>query len=466
MKEQQNHDIAAPNQDDIQAILHKVIIAHQQALTLLEQTEAAYSRLVPHQLLSLLQARSIVDIKLGDQVERKMTIMFSDIRDFTPLSESMTPAENFEFINSYLSLMEPVISRHHGIIDKFIGDAIMALFEKGADEALNGAIDMLEKLAYYNTGRQRAGYPPIQIGIGLNSGMVMIGTVGGINRMDSTVIGDAVNLAARLEEATKIYDIPLIISHNTLYDLDTPAAYHFRFLDRIRVKGKAQPLSIYEVFDNDAPRLRQQKTKTREDFEQAVAHYHLKDIALALPRFERCVTLCPDDIPARIYLERCREYQATQRHFGTGELDLPLLWKVEFETGIERVDAAHQALLQRINQHATRIRQNEPTDFDDLFLFVQQHCDYLFPFEEALMRKHLYPFVDSHTHEHQHFIANYRNLLKQFRSGCHDQRYLAYRIELLLLDWFASHANKADRHFARYMQNTISRQTATILGAK
>ncbi|PJC02786.1 MAG: histidine kinase, partial [Gallionellales bacterium CG_4_9_14_0_8_um_filter_59_50] len=116
MSDNQNDDIPPTiSQDGIQDILHKVIIAHQQALALLQQTETAYSRLVPHQLLSLLQARSIVDVKLGDQVERKMTILFTDIRDFTSLSESMTPAENFEFINSYLSQMEPVISRHHGI---------------------------------------------------------------------------------------------------------------------------------------------------------------------------------------------------------------------------------------------------------------------------------------------------------------------------------------------------------------
>lgn len=463
MSENQNDGIPpTTSQDGIQEILHKVIIAHQQALALLQQTETAYSRLVPHQLLNLLQARSIVDVKLGDQVERKMTILFSDIRDFTSLSESMTPAENFEFINSYLSQMEPVISRHHGIIDKYIGDAIMALFEKGADEALGGAIDMLERLAYYNAGRQRAGYQPIHIGIGLNSGMVMIGTVGGINRMDSTVIGDAVNLAARLEEATKTYNTPLLISHNTLYDLNTPDAYHFRFLDRLRVKGKAQPLSIYEVFDNDPPHLRQLKTATREDFEQAVSFYHLKDIASALPRFERCAEICPEDVPARIYLERCREYQTTQHHFGTGELDAPLLWKDTFKTSIERLDNAHQALLQRINQHAVNVLQNKSVDFDDLFAFLHRHCAALFPFEEAMMSEQSYPFADSHTQEHQHFIANLGVLQSQVCEGCRDQRYLSYRIELLLLDWFAAHATKADRHFARFMQNTPPRQTATM----
>src|SRR5512142_791191 len=172
MNEGHNGDGIPPNptQESIQEILQKAIIAHQQALALLQQTETAYRRLVPSQLLNLLEAKSIVDVKLGDQVERKLTIMFTDIRDFTPLSESMTPAENFEFINSYLSQMEPVISRHRGIIDKYIGDAIMALFEHGADDAVTGAIAMLERLNYYNAGRERAGYTPIQIGIGLNTG--------------------------------------------------------------------------------------------------------------------------------------------------------------------------------------------------------------------------------------------------------------------------------------------------------
>jgi hemerythrin len=128
------------DQGDIQEVLRKVVASHQQALSLLQQTEMAYGRLVPHQLLKLLEVKSIVDVKLGDQVERKMTILFSDIRDFTTLSESMTPAENFEFINSYLSQMEPVISKYRGIIDKYIGDAIMALFAQGADDAVNGAV--------------------------------------------------------------------------------------------------------------------------------------------------------------------------------------------------------------------------------------------------------------------------------------------------------------------------------------
>ena len=442
-----------PTQDSVQEILHKVIIAHQQALGLLQQTEAAYSRLVPHQLLNLLEAKSIVDVKLGDQVERKMTILFSDIRDFTPLSESMTPSENFEFINSYLSQMEPVISRHRGIIDKYIGDAIMALFEHGADDAVSGAIAMLERLNHYNAGRERAGYTSINIGIGLNTGVVMIGTVGGLNRMDSTVIGDAVNLTARLEEATKTYRAPLIISQNTLYDLADPSKYDIRFLDRIRVKGKSQPLSIYEVFDNNPEELRHSKRTSLAMFEKGVAYYHLKDIAKAIPLFKQCIDISPADFPALIYLERCYEYQATGQHLGTGELQTGLAWKEEQHTGLPEVDDANRILIARINTLASQIEQKNCTDFADIFPFLKQHCQQLFPVEEKMMGDHAYPFAEGHAQEHKRFIENFTALEKRAGASTEDPCYLAFRTELLLLDWFASHATKADRHFARFLQN-------------
>jgi hemerythrin len=455
MNEGRNGDGSPPNptQESIQEILHKVIIAHQQALALLQQTETAYGRLVPHQLLNLLEAKSIVDVKLGDQVERKMTIMFTDIRDFTPLSESMTPAENFEFINSYLSQMEPVISRHRGIIDKYIGDAIMALFEHGADDAVNGAIAMLERLSYYNAGRERAGYTPIQIGIGLNTGVVMIGTVGGINRMDSTVIGDAVNLTARLEEATKTYHAPLIISQNTLYDLADPGKYDIRFLDRIRVKGKSQPLSVYEVFDNNDEALRNSKRESLDRFEKAVAYYHLKDIAKAIPLFKQCIDISPEDFPALIYLERCYDFQATGNHLGTGEFQNELVWKEEQHTGVHEVDTAHRVLMGHINTLTAQVDQDTCSNFADIFPFLARHAQHLFPLEEKLMRESNYPFAEGHTMEHKRFVENFSRLEKLAQAGTEDKRYLAFCTALLLLDWFASHATKADRHFARFMLN-------------
>ena len=219
----------------------------------LDDIVSAYSRFVPHQFVQLLGKDSVVDIDLGESLEKKMTILFSDMRDFTTLSESMTPRQNFEFINTYLERMEPVITKYHGVIDKYIGDAIMALFPTGPDDALDGAIGMLDTLAAYNKEREAIGHRPIFIGIGLNTGLMMLGTVGGRNRMESTVISDAVNLASRVESMTKSYGTSLLITEHTYCGLKDPSRYGIRFADRVMVKGKTQPQSVYEVFDGDPP---------------------------------------------------------------------------------------------------------------------------------------------------------------------------------------------------------------------
>jgi len=448
-------------QDSIQGILQKVILAHEQTLSLLQQTETAYSRLIPRQLLTLLERDSIIDVKLGDQIERKLTIMFSDIRNFTPLSESMTPGENFEFINSYLSQMEPVIGRHHGIIDKYMGDTIMGLFTQSADDAVTGSIAMLEKLVHYNAGRRRAGYVPIQIGIGLNTGMVIIGTVGGTNRMDSTVIGDAVNLASRIEDATKTYHAPLLISQNTLYDIGDPSKYDIRFLDRIRVKGKTQPLSIYEVFDNDLADLKYGKRASKAKFEEAIAYYHLKKIPQAMELLTQCIKIAPKDIPAHIYIARCEEYLATGQHLSTGELDTHIEWRTEFHTGIEEIDKSHRYLFDKINDFIEATKEGDHSVIFEVFTFLANHTQTYFKTEEELMRRYDYPFLESHLQEHKRFIENFLALTKEAEAGASDPHYLSFRVQLLLFDWFTGHLAKTDRHMGRHLLGAMQRPSDT-----
>jgi adenylate cyclase len=439
------------SQDSLQITLQKVIADHQQTLLLLQQTERAYSRLIPRQLLTLLERDSIVDVKLGDQIERKLTVMFSDIRDFTPLSESMTPGENFEFINSYLSQMEPVIGRHRGIIDKYMGDTIMALFTQSADDAVSGSIAVLEKLVQYNAGRARAGYQPIQVGIGLNTGMVIIGTVGGYNRMDSTVIGDAVNLSSRIEEVTKTYNAQLLISQNTLYDLADPSKYDIRFLDRIRVKGKTQPLSVYEVFDNNLADVRYAKRASRALFEEAIAYYHLREIPRAIDLLTRCIKIAPGDIPAHIYLTRCEEFLATGAHLGTGELDNPLKWRDDFKIGVGEIDAPHKRLFDKFNGFIAAGRQADQSENLDMLAFLGSHVQAHFRMEEEMMRQHNYPFLESHLQEHKRFIENFLTLTREAEEEASDPHYLSFRIQLLLFDWFTGHLAKADRHMGRHL---------------
>ena len=265
----------------------------------------ATSRFVPNQFLSFLGCDSIVNVKLGDAIELEMSILFSDIRDFTTLSEQMTPQENFKFINSYLSRMEPLIVENHGFIDKYIGDAIMALFSEGADDAVKAGIAMVHTLAEYNQFRASVGYIPVQIGVGINTGSLILGIVGGCNRMDGTAIGDAVNLASRIESLTKNYGVALLITQHTFDRLTNPADYAIRVVDRVQVKGKSEWVTVYEVFDADLPEIKAGKLATLQVFAEALSLYNMNSFREAAGLFADCLRPNPGDKVARIYLERC-----------------------------------------------------------------------------------------------------------------------------------------------------------------
>ncbi len=273
----------------------------------LSELNKAYERFVPREFLSLLDKQNILDVNLGDQVEKEITVLFTDIREFTAISEGMTPQDIFEFINAYLGQMEPVILEHHGIIDKYIGDAIMVLFPTSANDAVNGAIAMLKKLAQYNQLLQRAGFKSLQIGIGLNTGPLMLGTVGGQHRMEGTVIADAVNLASRIEGLTKIYNTPLLITEQTYLNLDDPLQYNIRVIDAVKVKGKSSVITIYEIYDADPPDILALKDETRDDFEQGFVLYHWEEYVDAQPFFKQVLQINQKDQAAQVYLDRCQK---------------------------------------------------------------------------------------------------------------------------------------------------------------
>ncbi|MEG5036090.1 AAA family ATPase [Microcoleus sp. AT3-D2] len=273
----------------------------------LTELNQAFERFVPSQFLQILNRESIIDVKLGDQVQQEMSVLFSDIRDFTTLSESMSPQDNFQFINAYLSRLEPAITANQGFIDKYIGDAIMALFSGEADNAVKAGIDMLRRLAEYNQHRIVSGYVPIKIGIGINTGSLILGTVGGKNRMDSTVISDAVNLASRIESLTKQYGISLLISHHTFQSLPDSNQYAIRLIDRVKVKGKSKAVSMFEVFDADSPETYEGKLATRTLFEEALVLYHLQKLRDAERLFAECLRRNPTDKAAQIYQQRCTQ---------------------------------------------------------------------------------------------------------------------------------------------------------------
>ncbi|HSH03255.1 MAG TPA: ATP-binding protein [Anaerolineae bacterium] len=275
------------------------------------RTNRAYGRFVPHEFLSLLGKDSILDVELGDQTEQEMTVSFSDIRNFTGRSEQMTPADTFRFLNQYLNKMAPIIHQYHGFIDKYIGDAIMALFPTNADDALQAAIDMLRQLRLSNQESEADGLPPIQIGIGLHTGHLMLGTVGNAHRMDGTVISDAVNLAARIEAMTKWYGLPLLISHSTYHRLTDPTAYHLRRLGQVQARGKAEIITLYEIFDHEPDEARQQKAACVEAFETAVAAYYQRQFAAAQQLLDPLRQQLPHDHLTHYYYHQATHFITT-----------------------------------------------------------------------------------------------------------------------------------------------------------
>ncbi|WPD24039.1 MAG: adenylate/guanylate cyclase domain-containing protein [Candidatus Electrothrix scaldis] len=274
----------------------------------LEELNSAYRRFVPQRLLEYLEKPSIIDIELGNHVERSMTILFSDIVDFTRLSESMSPTENFRFINSYLSVMEPVIADHNGFIDKYIGDAVMALFDGKADDAVRAAVAMQRKVVVYNQGRARAGYKPIQISIGVNTGLLMLGTVGSPKRMEGTVISDSVNVAARIEGVNKIYRTSLLIGEETYNSLECPDDFALRRIDQFKAKGKSKTVTVYEVFETDPPEVKEAKLKYLHIFVEAVNLYHSGRFSEARQLFDECTVNCKHDQVARYYTKCCNSH--------------------------------------------------------------------------------------------------------------------------------------------------------------
>jgi class 3 adenylate cyclase len=280
----------------------------QNYATKLESLLSAYSRFVPKKFLQFLRKESIVDVQLGDQIQQEMTILFADIRSFTTLSESMTPAENFNFINSYLKRMGPKIRHHNGFIDKYIGDGIMALFPGSPEDAVMASIDMLKALEEYNVHRRSAGYQPIRIGVGIHSGLLMLGTIGEQERMDGSVISDAVNLCSRLERLTKDYKVSIIISKDALEKLEDRDKYHIRFLDNVRVKGKKKPASIYEVYDMDPPDVVERKDMINARLESGIQLYFEGKLPDALEVFVTLQQIYPEDMLIQLYIDRCKKY--------------------------------------------------------------------------------------------------------------------------------------------------------------
>jgi predicted ATPase/tRNA A-37 threonylcarbamoyl transferase component Bud32 len=268
--------------------------------------ERANARFVPYQFLSALERTNITEVQLGDSVRKEISVFFSDIRGFTRIIERMRPEETLSFVNDYLAVAEPAIHDAGGFVDTYLGDGIMALFDRGADSAVRGGIAMHRALGRYNADRRARGLEAVRTGMGINTGTVTLGILGGPNALKCGVVGDPVNLAARIEGLTKRYGAGMLISENTFRGLAEPGAYGIRRVGRVQVVGKLAPVTIYEVIDGDPESLRAQKAATIELMEAALTHYYARRPEDALELFKRAMSAAPDDVVPQLFVTACR----------------------------------------------------------------------------------------------------------------------------------------------------------------
>jgi adenylate cyclase len=246
----------------------------------------------------------------GEEVE--LTIMFSDIRSFTSISEKLTPTELTKLLNEYLTAMTEIVFQTRGTLDKYIGDAVMAFWGRPfldlhnhAELACQAALRMSDRLKELNRGWEEQGRQPLKIGIGLNTGPVMVGNMGSARRFNYTVMGDHVNLGSRLEGLTKDYGAQIILSEFT--QAHVKGKFVSRELDLIRVKGKAKPVAIYQLLGTASEQERYQDLLT--DFSQALAAYKHGDWDTAHQMFEAVAERYPSDGPTKLFLSRCQRFR-------------------------------------------------------------------------------------------------------------------------------------------------------------
>lgn len=276
----------------------------------------AFTTYVSHQLVSEI-LKNPDKLKLGGE-KRVVTVLFSDIRGFTTLSEELSPEGLVKLLNEYLSPMTRIVLDEEGMLDKYIGDAIMAVFNAPVEidahplRACGAALKMMERLRELNVKWKAEGYPELSIGIGINTGEAVVGNMGAELRFDYTAIGDTVNLASRLEGMNKMYGTSVIVSEFTYGSVKD--GFLFRELDYVRVKGKMKPINIYELIGfkpEDGEEVPKKIKELTSDFERALGLYREGRFLESGKVFEGILERFPEDGPSKLYVKRCAEYLIT-----------------------------------------------------------------------------------------------------------------------------------------------------------
>jgi adenylate cyclase len=290
----------------------------------IREARDVFEHFVPPAYLRRIAAKGLKSIRLGEADQQNVTILCCDIRGFTSLSERINPSELISLINHLFERISRVVDWRRGVIDKFLGDAILCIFEgdDSAQRAVDCGVDILTVVNSMNRDGIRPGDQAIQIGIGLHTGPVILGTIGSPKRMDSTVLGLTVNLAKRLEEVTRPLNVNMLISDQVAKQLSNRHGHRFRKLGEVFLKGSSTPTSIIEVYDQDPVEVRHLKDQIEPILSEGIGLYKSGDLNAALSKFQEAQRLYSQDLPLHFLIhsihQSLKEGQAVK---GTALLD-------------------------------------------------------------------------------------------------------------------------------------------------
>ncbi len=270
-------------------------------------TNYAIARFVPSEFLRLLNRNNIVDVKLGDHLKQEMTVFFSDIRGFTSIAEKLNSEDVFKFLNTYFKQTISIISRNHGFVDKIIGDGIMAIFPNSPNDAVQASKEIIKAVYEWNRLRENENLQAVSVGIGIHTGTVSMGTVGTDDRLDTTVIGDTVNIASRLESLNKDYGTAVILSETVYSRLDEKWMKYIREIDNTQIRGREENLTIFECFAGSPEDKISKIMKIYSKYADALLLFKEKNFRGAKQLFAECRETFPEDPVLRQLIQRCSD---------------------------------------------------------------------------------------------------------------------------------------------------------------
>lgn len=283
--------------------LNKINDVYKEKENLIKKTNLEYEKYVPKQFLKFLGKNSILELELGNQVQKEVTTMFCDIRNSTATSSTLSLEDNFNYINSYLKVVSPLVRKHGGFVDKYLGDGILAVFMK-AENAMECAVQIVKAIEQKN--KSSVATPSMDVGISLNTGEVVFGVVGEEERKSPTIISDTVNLASKMENINKFFHTKIIFSKRTLNSLRNEYPLSYRFIGTLTLEDKDY-LSMFECLDSYDKKTREKLESVKVTFEQGVRYYNLGKYHNAKENFQLVLKRAREDKVAYMYYNKCEQ---------------------------------------------------------------------------------------------------------------------------------------------------------------